>query len=74
MCHIRLFDKIFHTLSPNEQKKAVKTVAIKNKIVYNIKAARRWGVSGTLYLQSAIAELNAFLDGVYGRFARRKEC
>ena len=49
-------------------------VAILRKIVYNIKAARRWGVSGTLYLQSAIAELNAFLDVVYGRFARRKEC
>ena len=43
-------------------------------MIYNIKAARRRGVSGTLYLQSAIAELNAFLDEVYGRFARRKEC
>ena len=55
-------------------KKSLKTVAFHGKIVYNIKAARRWGVSGTLYLQSAIAEPNAFLDGVYGRFARRKEC
>ena len=49
-------------------------VANHKKIMYNIKAARRWGGSGTLYLQSAIAELNAFLDGIYGRFARRKEC
>ena len=42
-------------------------------MVYNIKAVRGRGVSGTLYLQSAIAELKAFLDEVYGRFARRKE-
>ena len=49
-------------------------VAFLMQMVYNIKAARRWGVSGTLYLQSAIAELNAFLDEVYGRSARRKEC
>ena len=49
-------------------------VAKGEKIVYTIKAARRRGVSGTLYLQSAIAELNAFLDDIYGRFARRKEC
>ena len=41
--------------------------------MYNDMAARRWGGSGTLNLQSAIAELNAFLDEVYGRFARRKE-
>ena len=57
----------------NTQKNTVKTVANGNKMLYNIKAARRWGVSGTLYLQSAIAEPNAFLDGIYGRFARRKE-
>ena len=49
-------------------------VALNKKIMYNNKAARRWGGSGTLHLQSAIAELNAFLDEVYGRFARRKEC
>ena len=36
-------------------------------MVYNIKAVRRRGVSGTLYLKSAISELNAFLDGEYGR-------
>ena len=36
-------------------------------MLYNIKAARGWGVSGTLYLKSAISEPNAFLDGVYGR-------
>ena len=42
-------------------------VAFRKKMLYNNKAARRWGVSGTLYLQSAIAELNAFLDEVYGR-------
>ncbi len=42
-------------------------------MVYNKKAAHRRGVSGTLYLQSAIAEPNAFLDDVYGRSARRKE-
>ncbi len=36
-------------------------------MVYNIKAVRRWGGSGTLYLQSAIAELNAFFDEKYGR-------
>ena len=52
----------------------LKTVAFHKKIMYNNKAARRWGGSGTLHLQSAIAELNAFLDDVYGRFARRKEC
>ena len=51
----------------------MKTVAFLKKIVYNIKAARRWGVSGTLYLQSAIAEPNAFLDVFYGRLARHKE-
>ena len=59
---------------PSDYKKPQKTVAKAFKMVYNIKAVRRWGGSGTLYLQSAIAELNAFLDGVYGRFARRKEC
>ena len=57
----------------NRVKNHAKTVAFVVKMVYNIKAARRWGVSGTLYLQSAIAEPNAFLDEVYGRFARRKE-
>ena len=71
---MRDFDKKFTTLSPKEDKNEVKTVAKDFKMVYNIKAVRRWGGSGTLYLQSAIAELNAFLDGVYGRFARRKEC
>ena len=44
-----------------------KTVAFREKIVYNIKAARGWGASGTLYLKSAISEPTAFLDEVYGR-------
>ena len=56
-----------------EQKNFAKKVAFRLKMVYNIKAARRWGASGTLYLKSAISEPNAFLDDVYGRFARRKE-
>ena len=49
------------------QKKRVKTVAIPYKMLYNIKAVRGWGGSGTLHLKSAISEPNAFLDGVYGR-------
>ena len=53
--------------------KAIKTVAFREKMLYNDKAVRRWGGSGTLYLQSAIAERNAFLDDVYGRLARSKE-
>ena len=67
------FVNAFHSHKRFSQKSCVKTVAFLQKIVYNIKAARRRGVSGTLYLKSAIAELNAFLDVVYGRSARRKE-
>ena len=55
------------------QKIHAKIVAKSYKIVYNRSTARRWGGSGTLYLKSAISELNAFPDDVYGRFARRKE-
>ena len=36
-------------------------------MVYNIKAVRGWGVSGTLNLKSAISEPNAFSDETYGR-------
>ena len=36
-------------------------------MLYNIKAVRGWGGSGTLHLKSAISEPNAFLDEVYGR-------
>jgi len=68
-----IFDKNFHLLFIIVSKNGIKTVAILRKIRYNIKAARRRGVSGTLYLKSAIAELNAFLDDVYGRYAHRKE-
>ena len=52
---------------PSYYKKPQKTVAKDFKMVYNIKAVRRWGGSGTLYLQSAIAERNAFFDEKYGR-------
>ena len=36
-------------------------------MLYNRYAVHRWGVSGTLYLKSAISEPNAFLGKRYGR-------
>ena len=64
------FFRIYHIIV---KKKRSKTVAFPVGMRYNIKAVRRWGGSGTLYLKSAISELNAFLDEIYGRSARRKE-
>ena len=49
--------KIFHT----------KTVAFRGEMLYNNKAVRRWGVSGTLHPKSAISGLKAFLGNGYGR-------
>ena len=45
----------------------IKTVAFDLQMLYNNKAARRWGGSGTLHPKSAISGLNAFLDICYGR-------
>ena len=45
----------------------LKTVAFGGEMLYNDKAVRRWGVSGTLHPKSAISGLNAFLGIGYGR-------
>ncbi len=43
-----------------------KTVAFGGEMLYNNKAVRRWGVSGTLHPKSAISGLNAFLGICHG--------
>ncbi len=39
-------------------------------ILLNLLHCAKWGVSGALYLQSAIAGLNVFLDEANGRLRR----
>ena len=58
---------VFENIPHLPPKKKVKTVDFLTRMMYNIKAARGWGGSGTLHLQSAIAEPNAFSDETYGR-------
>jgi len=41
-------------------------------IIYHHLGRARWGVSGALYLQSAIAGLNSFLRQLFVRFAQRQ--